>query len=87
MRSYEELKEYENRVMNGTDIWRKGMIAQKHGHMEWLTNEELAYCANKDNLAEKNFIAEMSDSWATTCSEKKQNAAIYNAAVKELEEK
>lgn len=80
MRNYSELTEYENKVMNGSDTWRKGLIAMQHNHMDWLTSEELAYCASKETLDKYNFYAEMSDSWATTCSEKKVNASIYLAA-------
>ena len=79
----ENLKKYEMAVWENGSAWQKGRIAYRHGAMEELTTNELTEIV--ETLAEKNFIAEMSDDWKVTCSEKRENNAIAAAAKAELE--
>ena len=77
-----ELKKYELATWENGNTWARARIAYRHHHMDEMTTAELHEICN--TVAEMNFYAEMSDSWKVTCSEKRENNAIANAAREEL---
>ena len=80
-----ELKPLELKTWENGSTWQRARIAYRHDQINALTTEELAEIMN--TVDEKNFLAEMSDSWQVTCSEKYENSAIAQAAEMELEKR
>lgn len=78
------LKKYEQQVWDNGSTWQRALIAYRHEAMNELTTDELNEIVN--TLKEQNFYAQMSDSWAVTQAEMRQNNAIA-AKAKELLEK
>lgn len=72
------LTKYEEHVWENGSAWQKANVAYDHNAIDALTTDELQEVVN--TLEDKNFMAEMSDNYATTLREKARNCAVANAA-------
>lgn len=72
------LTKYEKHVWENGSAWQRANVAYDYDAMDALTTDELKEVVN--TLEAKNFIAEMSDDYATTRREKARNCAVANAA-------
>ena len=77
-----ELKKLELQTWENGSTWQRARIAYRHNRVCELRTEELQEIL--DTLADMNFLAEMSDSYKVTCSEKRENNSIAERARVEL---